>query len=83
MNTERRVKRDCVGEEGESAVGSERIKEEGEGRRRRGVQRKGMAGFCGWLDVDQSKAERNHSLMESAQHDFMFSGALAKGRERQ
>lgn len=55
-------------------------------RRRReglGVQRKGMAGFCGRLDVDQSKAERNHSLMESAQHDFMFSGASAKGRERQ
>ncbi|TNN88183.1 hypothetical protein EYF80_001399 [Liparis tanakae] len=47
------------------------------------VQRKGKAGFCGWLDVDQSKAERNHSLMESAQHDFMFFGASAKGRERQ
>lgn len=46
-------------------------------------QRKGMAGFCGWLDVDQSRAERNHLFMESAQHDFMFSGALAKGRERQ
>lgn len=35
------------------------------------------------LDVDQSKVERNHSLTESAQHDFMFSGASAKGRVRQ
>lgn len=52
---------------------------EWEGVRR---QQKGMAAFCGWLDVDQSKAKRNHSLMKSSQHDFMFSGAAAKGRER-
>lgn len=45
-----------------------------------GVKREGKVSWCGWLNVDQSKAERNHSLMESAQHDFMFAGASAKGR---